>query len=97
LSSFLKCGDSEWLADRREERFSLHAFTPQELRDAATRCGFEVLSLIGKTVFATRNSERLGADASYRQALLRLEEEWNGTEFGLARGHHLQVALRRKD
>ncbi len=95
LQRFLRSGDSEWLADRREERFPLHAFTPDELREGFKRAGFSVLSLIGKTVFAERNQAAVLEDATLRAQVLRLEEEWNGTEFGLARAHHLQVAARK--
>lgn len=97
LRAFLESGDSEWLADRKEERFPLHAFTPQELREGLERAGFEVLSLIGKTVFADPRQSELLEDAETRARVARLETEWNATEFGLSRAHHLQVAARRRD
>jgi SAM-dependent methyltransferase len=96
LEKFLETGSGEWLADRREERFPLHAFTPSELRAGAEAAGFEVLQLFGKMVFATRRTPELYEDPHQRQRLLELEERYHATELGLGRAHHLQIALRKR-
>lgn len=96
LQHFLESGKSEWLADRKEERFPLHAFTPQELRSGAEAAGFDVLKLFGKMVFAPRHQPELYADPERRRQLLELEEKWHSTELGLGRAHHLQIALRKR-
>ncbi len=95
LDGFLRTGSSVWLADRAEERFPLHAFTPEELRTLGSRSGLEVEHLIGKTVFDLRHGHPWLDDRQLRRQLLEMEAKLGPTELGLGRAHHLQVVWRR--
>lgn len=97
LVDFLETGDSVWLADRKEERFPLHAFSAAELEKAAPRAGLAVVRVIGKTVFDARGGHPWLEDPARRQTLLQLERRHGESALALGRAHHLQVTLARAD
>jgi ubiquinone/menaquinone biosynthesis C-methylase UbiE len=96
LETFLRTGTDAWLADRPEERFPVHFFTPDELRRALDRRGFDVLSLIGKTVLPIRRHEKLLEDPKEARRLLDLEVSLNREPALLGQAGHLEVAARRR-
>jgi ubiquinone/menaquinone biosynthesis C-methylase UbiE len=94
LEAFLRSGSDEWLADRPEERFPVHFFTPDELRKVFDRRGFDVLSIIGKTVLPFRRHEKLLEDPKEFHRLLGLELTLNREPALLGQAGHLEIAAR---
>ncbi|MAG57486.1 MAG: hypothetical protein CMJ83_14435 [Planctomycetes bacterium] len=97
LEDFLAKGAGTWLADRAEERFPFHAFTPTSLRQEAERAGFDVVRVIGKTMFDLRGGHPWIDDLKTRRRLLAMEKRYGATELALGRAHHLQITVRKRD
>jgi len=97
LAEFLDSGDGEWLADRKEERFPLHAFDAVELQKGAARASLAVVRIIGKTVFDLRGGHPWLEQTDTRTRLLQLERRFGETARALGRAHHLQVTLARAE
>ncbi len=96
LERFLKTGRTEWLADRKQDRFPMHMFWPDELRQSLERHGFEVLDMLGKTVFARRDADLSAFEAPrLRARLVQLELRYGRRPEALGRAAHIQVAARR--
>lgn len=95
LEAFLRTGDAEWLADRKEERFPTHAFTPDELKKLGDAAGLETIDVIGKTCFHLRDNHPWLVDRERRRKLLDIEAKWGASAWGLGRAHHLQVVWRK--
>lgn len=98
LSRFLRDGKTEWLTDKQEERFGLTMFTPAGLQRLFARQGYEVLSVIGKTVLpwrlpAVRRGGLLEANEQRRRAV-ELEERLHAVPALLGRAPHLEIAAR---
>ncbi|MEK7467824.1 MAG: methyltransferase domain-containing protein [Planctomycetota bacterium] len=96
LEKFLKTGKDEWLADRAEERFPVTFFSPDDLRKLLERRGFEVVSMIGKTVLPLRRHEKLLEDPKEFRRLFELELSLNREPALLGGAAHLEVAARKK-
>ncbi|MDP6507304.1 MAG: methyltransferase domain-containing protein, partial [Planctomycetota bacterium] len=77
LEKFVRSGKTEWLAQRREERFEIRMFTPDQFSKLLKRTGFEVLSVRGKTALPLRKNPDLLSDKRSFQKLLKLEMELN--------------------
>lgn len=92
----LKTGRTSWRGDRREERFPMKMFDPEELEKLLEKAGFEVLSRIAKTCLVQRKHEEHLEDPKRRRELMDLEESVHAKPhwFGLA--SHFQVAARRR-
>jgi SAM-dependent methyltransferase len=92
----LRTGRTRWRGDRRDERFGMKMFDPDELRKLLERAGFEPLSTIAKTCLVQRTNEAWLEDPGRARELLAAEERIHGEPqwFGLA--GHLQVAARRR-
>lgn len=91
----VKTGRTRWRGERSEERFGMKMFEPDELASLLRRAGFEVASMIAKTVLVQRSNETWLDDPQQMRELLAAEERVHGDRayFGLA--GHLQVAARR--
>lgn len=96
LTRFLRTGKDEWLADRPEERFPVTFFAPDDLRKLLDRRGFDVVSMIGKTVLPLRRHEKLLEDPAEFRRLLALELDLNRDPALLGGAGHLEVAARRR-
>ncbi|MCE9582124.1 MAG: methyltransferase domain-containing protein [Planctomycetes bacterium] len=96
LEKFLRNGKDEWLADRAEERFPVTFFSPADLEKLLERRGFEVVSMIGKTVLPLRAHEKLLEDKEDFRRLLDLELSLNRERALLGAASHLEVAARLK-
>jgi len=98
LERFVKDGRTEWLTDRPEERFPVSMFTPDGLTRLFERNGYEILSLIGKTVLPVRLLDRRDpnplADRASFERLLRVEEKLHARPTALARAAHLEIAAK---
>lgn len=94
LPEFLRTGRSEWLAHDPTERFPVTHFTPEGLRRLFERAGFDVASLIGKTVLPVRRFRDLLEDASTFDLLLGIEMSLHAEEALLGGASHLEIAVR---
>ena len=95
LEKFARSGRTVWLAKDRKECFPIRTFTPRELRGMFTGAGFEMLSLIGKTVLPVRRLRERLRDRDTYVRLLHLETRLHAEEAMLGRASHLEVAARR--
>ncbi|MCC6741195.1 MAG: methyltransferase domain-containing protein [Planctomycetia bacterium] len=96
LELFIRTGKDQWLADRPEERFPVTFFAPDDLRKMLDRRGFEVVSMIGKTVLPIRKHEKLLDDPAEFRRLLALELDLNRDPALLGGAGHLEVAARKR-
>ena len=62
LEKLVKRGEMEWLAREEAERFPVHTFTPESLREMFEKGGFEVLDIVGKTVLPMKKLEAMFED-----------------------------------
>jgi len=86
--------EMEWLAHDRAERFTVHTFTAEGLRELLAQAGFEVLDLFGKTVLPFKKLEPLFEDRAAVQQLLALEKKLCRKPSALGLASHLQFAAR---
>ncbi len=92
----LRTGRTRWRGERRDERFPMKMFAPDELRTLVDRAGFDALSLVAKTCLVQRGNASWLDDPARARDLLAAEERVHADPayFGLA--SHLQVAARRR-
>ena len=90
----LRTGRTQWRGEKREERFPMKMFLPEELEHLLRQTGFEPLSRIAKTcLLQPRDAERLSDPAERRRWIDAEERVHSKSEwFGLA--GHFQVAAR---
>jgi len=96
LETLLKRGEMEWLARDAAERFPIHTFTAEGLREMFTKAGFEVLDLFGKTVLPFKKLEALLEDERTAQRLMALEKKLCRIPSALGRASHLQITARKR-
>ena len=94
LEEFLRTGRTHWLTRRREEQFELQTFTPAQVRKLLQRAGFEVISLLGKTVLPMRAYRSLLEDTVTARRLLKIEKQLARDADAVGRAAHIQVAAR---
>jgi SAM-dependent methyltransferase len=90
-----KTGRTRWVTADAQEQFELHTFTPAGLRRVFQRSGFEVLSILGKTVLDVRGRRDLLGDRDAFRRLLRIELDLCRDPLHAARAGHLQITARR--
>lgn len=95
LEQLIRTGRTNWLTADEREQFELTTFTPASLRRLFEAAGFEVLSLIGKTIVPVRQNKMLFAREDAVERLLKLEHELNKDPASAGRAGHLQIAARR--
>jgi ubiquinone/menaquinone biosynthesis C-methylase UbiE len=95
LEEFIKSSRTTWLTNDERERFELTTFTPASLRKLFEKAGFEVLSVIGKTIIPVRDNKRLLEHPNAIERLLRLEEDLAKDPASAATAGHLQITARR--
>jgi ubiquinone/menaquinone biosynthesis C-methylase UbiE len=95
LQEFLRTSKTRWLTDNEREQFELTTFTPAELRRLFERSGWEILSLLGRTILPVRQYRHLLSDDAEVERLLRMEMELAKDESGAGRAAHLQVIARK--
>ena len=91
-----RTGRTKWRGDRREERFGMKMFEPDELRSLLERAGFEPLSLIAKTVLVQRTNEAWLTDPATVRDLHAAEERLHANPAYFALAGHLQIAARKR-
>lgn len=95
LEHFVHTGKTHWLTPDVRERFELSTFTPHELHRLFERAGFEVVSLVGKTILPLRQHKQMLQDERSVERLIRLEEDLAKDPSSPARAAHLQITARR--
>jgi ubiquinone/menaquinone biosynthesis C-methylase UbiE len=91
LEELIKTGKTKWFTDNPEEQHPITYFTPNELRKLFNNNGFEVISIIGKTVLPLRhNSELLKNQAAFDR-LLKIELKLNSEENLLGSAGHIEI------
>jgi SAM-dependent methyltransferase len=96
LQKLLGRSEMEWLAREREERFTVHTFSVEKLREELDRTGFEVLDLFGKTVLPFKKLEPLFEDPGTARKILALEKKLCRKPSALGLASHLQFAARTR-
>ena len=82
------------MSPEEREQFELTTFTPHTLRTLFVKAGFEVLTLIGKTVLPVRTNKRLLETQEAVERLRRMEEELHRDPSTAACAGHLQITAR---
>jgi ubiquinone/menaquinone biosynthesis C-methylase UbiE len=95
MERVVKTGRTRWVTDEKAEQFDLNTFTPDGLRRLFRRSGFEVVSVLGKTILPIRRHRDLLADRETYRRLLRAELALSEDPLHAARAGHLQVTARR--
>ena len=94
LQRLLSRGEMEWLAREREERFTVHTFTVEGLRELLERSGFEVLDLFGKTVLPFKKLEAHFESPETTRKILAMEKKLCRKPSALGLASHLQFAAK---
>jgi ubiquinone/menaquinone biosynthesis C-methylase UbiE len=97
LERLIKRGEMEWLAHEAAERFPVHTFTPESLREMVTTAGMEVLDLFGKTVLPLKKLEPLLGNERTVERLMALEKRLCRLPSAMGRASHLQIAARKTE
>lgn len=95
LSALLKNGRTRWITSDAAEQFELHTFTPTGLRKLFERSGFEVVSVLGKTVLPIREHRELLEDRKVFRQLVKLELDLCRDPHHAAKAGHLQITAKR--
>jgi ubiquinone/menaquinone biosynthesis C-methylase UbiE len=95
LDLLLRRGETEWLADQKEERFPMRMFDADGLEKMFRSAGLVPQSLIGKTCLVQRQHEELLADRALHLRLLDLEESVHGRKSFLGLAHHIQLVAKK--
>jgi SAM-dependent methyltransferase len=96
LETFVKNGRTTWITDEEEQRYPVQSFTPERLRKYCADCGFEIISMIGKTILPLRRFQNQLRDRAARERLIKLEEKLNHQEAALGLAAHLEFVARKK-
>ncbi|MCH8250841.1 MAG: class I SAM-dependent methyltransferase [Planctomycetes bacterium] len=94
LEEFLKTGKTHWLTKAKDEQFPIFTFTADRLCKLATRAGFEVVDLIGKTVLPMRHHRELLSDSRQRLRWTRIEQSLCRKPDAISRASHLHITCR---
>jgi SAM-dependent methyltransferase len=95
LGAFIKTGRTEWLTKNSEERFEVRMFLPGQIDALVKRCGFEIVSRIGKTVIPARRNRKLFEEEGAVEKLVDLETILQREATALGRASHIQIAARK--
>ncbi len=92
--TFFRTGRTHWLTRDRDEQFDLHTFTPTQVRKLLQKAGFEVQSLVGKTVLPMRAYRALLEDTAVARKWARIEKKLARDPDAVGRAAHIQFAAR---
>jgi ubiquinone/menaquinone biosynthesis C-methylase UbiE len=96
LEEFIRTSRTHWLTDEQSEQFDLHMFTPDSLRKVFEKAGFEVISIVGKTILPIRKNQAVLEKPEAMERLLRMEQELAKDSSAAAKASHLQVTARKR-
>ena len=95
LEKFVRTSRTRWLTDDAREQFELTMFTPGTLRAIFERAGFDVVSVVGKTILPIRKHQTILAKEGYMERLLALEHELAKDQSAAGKASHLQITARK--
>jgi hypothetical protein len=96
VQRFLETGEVEMPTGKEEFTYTIHAFTPEELRDLFESNGLRVERIIGKPVIAPRLSFFKSEDPEIQEWLYELELKYNDDPAFYPRAGHLEIVGRKK-
>jgi len=96
VKRLLDTGEVEMPTGKEEFTYTIHAFTPEELRDLFESNGLRVERIIGKLVIAPRLSFYKSEDPAIQEWLYNLELKYNDDPAFYPRAGHLEIAGRKK-
>ena len=96
LERFVQSSRTHWLTADEREQFELKTFTPGSLRRLFELAGFEVVSIVGKTLVPVRKNKILFSQPDAEERLLRMEQELSKDPASAAMAGHLQITARKK-
>ena len=96
VQRFLETGDVEMPTGKEEFTYTIHAFTPEELKDLFESNGLQVERIIGKLVIAPRLSFYKSDDPEIQEWLYNLELKYNDDPAFYPRSGHLEIVGRKK-
>jgi hypothetical protein len=82
--------------EKEEYTYTIHAFTPEELRDLFESNDLSVERIIGKLVIAPRLFFYKSEDPAIQEWLYNLELKYNDNPAFYPRAGHLEIAGRKK-
>jgi ubiquinone/menaquinone biosynthesis C-methylase UbiE len=97
LERLVKNGEMEWLAHDVNERFPVHTFTPEKLRDLFETGGFEVIDLFGKTVLPLKKLEPMFENPDEVERIMTIEKRLCRIPSAMGRASHLQITVKKRE
>ncbi len=95
LGRFLREGRTHWLTKDSTERFPIMTYAPNQLESVVHHAGFDVISLLGKSVLPMRHHRELLATSESRRAWAAVEKSLARDRDALSRAPHLQIACQK--
>lgn len=95
LENFIKNGRTRWVTDEAPQQYDIQAFTPEKIRELCAGRGWEVISIIGKTILPLRRFQELLSNREMRERLIKLEEKLHHREATLGCAAHLEFVAKK--
>jgi len=96
MGSFIKTGRTHWLTSNSAEQFPVQMFRPAQIEHLTASRGFEVLSMIGKTVIPARRNKKFFEQDNGIERLVELEMLLAKEPTAVARASHIQIVARKR-
>jgi len=96
VQQLLETGEVEMPTGKEEFTYTVHAFTPEQLKDLFESNGLQVERIIGKPVIAPRLSFFKSEKAEIQEWLYNLELKYNDDPAFYPRSGHLEIVGRKK-
>lgn len=96
VQRLLETGEVVVPEEREEFRYTIHTFTPEELRELFESNGLSVERIIGKPVIAHRLPWFKSKDSTIQEWLYHLELKYNDDPAFYPWGGHLEIVGRKK-
>jgi len=96
VQRLLETGEVEMPTEKEGLSYTVHAFTPEELKDLFESNGLQVKRIIGKLVIAPRLSFYKSEDPEIQEWLYNLELKYNDDPAFYPRTGHLEIVGRKK-
>ena len=96
LADFARSGRTHWLTADQREQFAVRMFTPQQIEHLAAKSGFEMISMIGKTILPVRQNRKFFQENGAIKQLLAMEAMLARDPAAAGRAGHLQLAVRKR-
>ena len=96
LDRFVRTGKTHWLTAQQQEQFDVRMFTPQQIEHLAGKSGFDLISMIGKTILPARQNRKFFQEPGAIKQMLAMEALLARDPMAAARAGHLQLAVRKR-